>query len=85
MYLYTLHPEIRMAAQNLYDICKIHENIQHVKRTPRKGTSFFTLISASLYYFFKSRAALMRPLNKGWALVGRDLNSGWNWQPTNQG
>lgn len=37
------------------------------------------------FYFFKSNAVLIRPLNKGWAFVGRDLNSGWNWQPTNQG
>ena len=37
------------------------------------------------YSPFNSKAVLIRPLNNGWALVGRDLNSGWNWQPTNQG
>src|SRR6056297_1394211 len=30
-------------------------------------------------------AAFTNPLNKGWGLVGLDLNSGWNWHPTYQG
>lgn len=41
--------------------------------------------SISDYFNFKSSAAFTSPLNRGCAFVGRDLNSGWNWQPTNQG
>src|SRR5260370_40971920 len=31
------------------------------------------------------RAAPTKPANKGGGREGRDLSSGWNWQPTNQG
>jgi hypothetical protein len=27
----------------------------------------------------------MKSLKSGWGAMGRDLNSGWNWQPRNQG
>lgn len=40
-----------MAAQNLYDICKIHENIQHVKRTSPKETSFLQWQALALLFF----------------------------------
>lgn len=29
--------------------------------------------------------ASTKALNKGWLARGEDVNSGWNWQPTNQG
>ena len=31
------------------------------------------------------RDASIKRLNRGCGAVGRDLNSGWNWQPRNQG
>ena len=41
------------------------------------------ILSYKLFFLF--REALMNSLNKGWGLVGLDLNSGWNWTATNQG
>ncbi len=32
----------------------------------------------------RRNAAPMNPANRGWGRVGRDLSSGWNWQPMNQ-
>ena len=37
------------------------------------------------FFCFCFKAASMNFRNKGWGAVGRDLNSGWNWQPRNQG
>src|SRR3970040_91820 len=33
----------------------------------------------------RSRAAPTNPANSGWGRLGRDRNSGWNWEPTIQG
>ena len=33
----------------------------------------------------KALAARMNSRNRGWGCMGLDLNSGWNWQPRNQG
>ena len=38
-----------------------------------------------LYLFACSSDALIKSLNKGCDLLGRDLNSGWNCTATNQG
>lgn len=38
----------------------------------------------SLFYLF-SIEAFIKSLNRGWLLVGLDLNSGWNWTATNHG
>ena len=32
-----------------------------------------------------ARAALTKPVNSGWPSRGLEVNSGWNWQATNQG
>ena len=45
----------------------------------------FLYDTLSLSYFLLSMAAFTNPLNNGWALFGRDFNSGWNCTPTNQG
>ena len=46
----------------------------------RTSSRMILLISYASSCF--SRAAAMKPLNRGWALLGRDLNSGWNCTPT---
>ena len=41
-----------MAAQNLYDICKIHENIQHVKKdVPKRDVLFYNDKHIALLFF----------------------------------
>ena len=36
------------------------------------------ILGTSLRAAWFNRAALMKPLNRGWQSVGRDLSSGWN-------
>ncbi len=37
------------------------------------------------FFLLLVRAALMKSRNSGCGFIGLDLNSGWNWQPRNQG
>ena len=45
-----------------------------------KSQSFITLLAR-----WYSTAALMKLVNNGWPSRGCEVNSGWNWQPMNQG
>ena len=73
----------------IYSILKVHFSDTTKKLVGKYLfflTSLFIFFYFLLFYFsFNSNAALIKPLNNGCALVGLDLNSGWNWQPTNQG
>ena len=45
------------------------------------GVDQFSIFRSPEY----SRAAAMKLRNRGWGVMGRDLNSGWNWHPRYQG
>jgi hypothetical protein len=44
-----------------------------------------TYVHNNDYFYFCAIEAFIKCLNKGWLLVGLDLNSGWNCDATNQG
>src|SRR5579863_2303628 len=44
-----------------------------------------TLDRSGVRAALRASAALIRPRNSGWHSSGRDLSSGWNWQPRNHG
>ena len=48
------------------------------------ATAFFTYYYLFLFSLF-STEALMKSAKSFWGLLGRDLNSGWNCTPMNQG
>src|SRR5262249_59498185 len=50
------------------------------------SSSCGTLTGAAFFcVFLYARAAAMYERNSGCGAIGRDLYSGWNWQPRNQG
>src|SRR5207245_4945723 len=53
----------------------------------RAGASLGSLTDAAgrIFCFLCSRAAPMKAAKSGCGSSGLDLNSGWNWQPRNQG
>src|SRR5207244_10218710 len=42
-------------------------------------------VTAAFCAVLNSRAAAMNDRKSGWGAAGRDLYSGWNWQPRNHG
>src|SRR3989339_841782 len=58
------------------------ENHRKTKRSAKFKISAPLLM---IYFFEFFKDALINSLNKGWGLLGLDLNSGWNWQPSSRG
>ncbi len=51
----------------------------------RYGNTLSERQSSHLFCVLRVRAASMNETNSGCGFMGRDLNSGWNWHPRNQG
>src|SRR3989339_973044 len=58
---------------------------KHSRKTKRSAKFKISALLFMIYFFEFFKDALINSLNKGWGLLGLDLNSGWNWQPRYQG